>query len=40
MPYAVEGEKGYRFTVRWGVETDTDDAEGRTVSTSERGPER
>ena len=31
VPYAVEGEKGYRFTVRWGVETDTDDAEGRTV---------
>ena len=30
VPYAVEGEKGYRFTVRWGAETDTDDAEGRT----------
>lgn len=39
VPYAVEGEKGYRFTVRWGVETDTDDAEGRTVSTSDKRPE-
>ena len=39
VPYAVEGEKGYRFTVRWGVETDTDDAEGRTVSTSDIRPE-
>ena len=39
VPYAVEGEKGYRFTVRWGVETDTDDAEGRTVATSEARPE-
>ena len=39
VPYAVEGEKGYRFTVRWGAETDTDDAEGRTVSTSETRPE-
>ncbi len=39
VPYAVEGEKGYRFTVRWGAETDTDDAEGRIVSTSETRPE-
>jgi tRNA pseudouridine55 synthase len=39
VPYAVEGEKGYRFTVRWGAETDTDDAEGRVVSMSERRPE-
>ncbi|MBX9591473.1 MAG: tRNA pseudouridine(55) synthase TruB [Hyphomonadaceae bacterium] len=39
VPYAVEGEKGYRFTVRWGTETDTDDAEGRTVSTSDLRPE-
>ena len=39
VPYAVEGEKGYRFTVRWGVETDTDDAEGRPVSTSDARPE-
>lgn len=40
VPYAVEGEKGYRFTVRWGVETDTDDAEGRTISASDNRPEQ
>lgn len=34
VPYAVEGQKAYRFTVRWGAETDTDDAEGRQVATS------
>ena len=28
VPFAVDGEKAYRFTVRWGAETDTDDAEG------------
>src|SRR5262245_2400163 len=39
VPYAVEGEKGYRLTVRWGVETNTDDAEGSVVSTSELRPE-
>ena len=35
VPYAVEGEKFYRFTVRWGAETETDDAQGRIVRTSE-----
>jgi tRNA pseudouridine55 synthase len=38
MSYAVDGEKAYRFTVRWGAETDTDDAEGQVVRTSERRP--
>jgi tRNA pseudouridine55 synthase len=40
VPYAVDGEKGYQFTVRWGAETDTDDAEGRTAATSELRPDR
>jgi len=40
VPFAVEGEKGYRFTVRWGVETDTDDAEGEVLETSGDRPER
>src|SRR5215813_15180530 len=34
VPYAVDGEKCYRFTVRWGAETDTDDAQGRIVRSS------
>jgi tRNA pseudouridine55 synthase len=39
VPYAVDGQKSYRFTVRWGEETDTDDAEGRIVKTSELRPD-
>jgi tRNA pseudouridine55 synthase len=38
VPYAVDGQKSYRFTVRWGVETDTDDSEGRPVRTSDARP--
>jgi len=34
VPYAVDGEKCYRFSVRWGAETDTDDAQGRIVRSS------
>jgi tRNA pseudouridine55 synthase len=34
VPFAVDGEKAYRFTVRFGAETDTDDAEGKVVRTS------
>lgn len=40
VPYAVDGQKAYRFTVRWGVETDTDDAEGRVVARSDLRPAR
>lgn len=40
VPFAVDGEKAYRFTVRWGVETTTDDAEGSVVKTSDKMPER
>ena len=36
--YAMEGEKLYRFTARWGETTDTDDAEGRIVARSELRP--
>lgn len=28
VSFAVDGEKAYRFTVRWGAETETDDTEG------------
>jgi tRNA pseudouridine55 synthase len=40
VPYAVDGEKGYRFTVRFGAETTTDDSEGTVTRTSERRPSR
>lgn len=38
VPFVMDGRKAYRFTVRWGVETDTDDADGRTTETSDRRP--
>jgi tRNA pseudouridine55 synthase len=34
VPFVVEGSKDYRFTVQFGAETDTDDAEGSVVATS------
>ena len=40
VPYAVDGEKAYRFTVRWGVETNTDDTEGTVVKSSDMRPTR
>jgi tRNA pseudouridine55 synthase len=40
VPYAVDGQKSYRFTVRWGAETDTDDAEGQVVERSDAAPSR
>jgi tRNA pseudouridine55 synthase len=38
VPFVMEGRKAYRFTVRWGEERDTDDAEGRVVAASDRRP--
>ncbi len=38
VPFVQDGEKAYRFEVRWGVETDTDDADGRAVKTSDARP--
>jgi len=34
----MDGRKLYRFTVRWGEERDTDDAEGRVIETSGERP--
>jgi tRNA pseudouridine55 synthase len=39
-PYVFDGEKSYLFTVRWGVETNTDDSEGQEVRSSELRPSR
>ena len=38
VSYAVDGAKAYRFTVRWGAETNTDDAEGEVTRTTENRP--
>jgi tRNA pseudouridine55 synthase len=40
VPYVQDGRKVYRFTVQWGTETDTDDADGRPVATSDLRPDR
>ena len=36
--YVVDGRKAYRFTVSWGAETTTDDAEGEITNTSDARP--
>lgn len=38
VSFVVEGEKAYRFTVRWGAETVTDDSEGEVVAASPNRP--
>lgn len=38
VSYVMEGRKVYRFKVCWGVETDTDDAEGKQIAASASRP--
>src|SRR5471030_155791 len=38
VPFVMDSRKIYRFTVRWGQERDTDDADGRTTATSDQRP--
>lgn len=40
VSYAMDGRKTYRFQVRWGEATSTDDREGEVIETSERRPNR
>lgn len=40
VPYVVDGLKSYRFTVRWGMETSTDDREGEILEESDARPTR
>ena len=39
VPYVTDGDKSYRFTVRWGARTNTDDAEGEVITRSDARPE-
>ena len=39
VPFVMDGRKLYRFTVRWGEERDTDDAEGRVIANERRAPD-
>ena len=38
VPFVMEGRKTYHFTVRWGEERDTDDAEGRVTASCAKRP--
>ena len=38
VPYVMDGQKTYRFTVTWGGETNTDDLEGEFVKQSDARP--
>ncbi|WP_186395426.1 tRNA pseudouridine(55) synthase TruB [Stappia sp. TSB10GB4] len=38
VSFAMDGRKVYRFTVRWGEATETDDTEGPVVATSDARP--
>jgi tRNA pseudouridine55 synthase len=38
VSFVMDGRKVYRFTVRWGAETTTDDTEGAVVATSDSRP--
>ena len=40
VPFVQDGEKTYRFTVRFGAETDTDDADGKITMQSDAQAER
>jgi tRNA pseudouridine55 synthase len=40
VAHVVDCEKTYDFTIRWGIETDTDDSEGQAARTSDARPSR
>lgn len=39
VPFASAGEKRYRFRIRWGQATDTDDREGETIAETATRPD-
>lgn len=38
IPYVMDGDKVYEFTIRWGEQRTTDDAEGEVTKTSAKRP--
>src|ERR1019366_904192 len=40
VPFVQDGEKAYRFTVRFGAETNTEDSDGKITAQSELRPTR
>ncbi|MCE9648194.1 MAG: tRNA pseudouridine(55) synthase TruB [Parvibaculum sp.] len=39
VPFILDATKGYRFTIRFGIATASDDAEGAVTATSDRRPD-
>jgi tRNA pseudouridine55 synthase len=39
VPFVQDGEKAYRFTIRWGAETDSDDSDGTITRQSDLRPQ-
>ena len=40
MSYVVDGVKRYRFTIRWGIATDSEDRDGAVTAQSDKRPDR
>ncbi len=40
VPYVMDGLKTYRFAIRWGAQTSTDDLEGDAIETRDERPQR
>ena len=40
VPFVQDGAKSYRFRIRWGIKTDSDDTEGEVIGTSDLRPTR
>jgi len=38
IPYVMEKQKTYQFTIKWGIETDSDDLAGQQITTSDKIP--
>ena len=38
LPYVVDTQKHYQFTLRWGIATNTDDQEGQPIIESDARP--
>jgi tRNA pseudouridine55 synthase len=38
VPFVMDGEKAYRFTVTWGTQMDSDDADGKPIAHSDKRP--
>lgn len=40
IPFVMDDKKTYEFTIRWGIETDSDDLAGKTVATCDVPPDK